>query len=329
MVRLRADEARPERPRFSRLAKALEEEARLAEESGRPGQIGRSLAFHQVEAKLQGEQDSHSPRTRREKRRGTLLVGVGVTVAMVGVWAGLRLAPTEAPRPISSATVAGQERQYQEPLPAPPDGSARAIARAEDEALDTGRWPTNEDQPSSPPPELGASEPDAAASPEVQPGDALEPPHPSSMPDGVASESAKLAEKHPQNDVVEATPSDDDRLSAGAYDQAYALQQERRFEEALAQYRLALAAEPRAPHVLYGMATVLSRLGQLDEAAAVFERAAAAAPTNPFIFYDWGWVLERSGDLSAAREKYRRALSVGEGTTAAENAQARLAVLAR
>jgi tetratricopeptide (TPR) repeat protein len=121
----------------------------------------------------------------------------------------------------------------------------------------------------------------------------------------------------------------DDSSYLSAYDHGYALQGQGRYLEALASYQVAIERKPATPHALYNMGAVLSKLGRLEEAASAFEKAATLDQSNPFVYYDWGWTLEQAGAVDMAIEKYQLAVATDARSTAAVHAHKRLGVLQR
>jgi protein O-mannosyl-transferase len=100
------------------------------------------------------------------------------------------------------------------------------------------------------------------------------------------------------------------RWSNGHYNFALALQQQRRFDEAMQEYRLALAdesdtSEAAAAHVNLG--AILSQENRLPAAVAEFNTAIAIEPSNGLAYLNRGLVEYTQGALDAAAKDFARA----------------------
>jgi tetratricopeptide (TPR) repeat protein len=62
-----------------------------------------------------------------------------------------------------------------------------------------------------------------------------------------------------------------------------------------------LAAEPRDPFTLYGVAQEYAKLGDVPAAVAHFDRCLAADPAYCYAYYHKAKTLADAGDLPAAR----------------------------
>ena len=81
-----------------------------------------------------------------------------------------------------------------------------------------------------------------------------------------------------------------------------------RLEEAIADFRAALARAPDDQAALNAMGLCLARTGRADEAIEALDRAIALEPTSAAAHYNKGWTLESQGDLRGARGAYGEAL---------------------
>lgn len=73
-----------------------------------------------------------------------------------------------------------------------------------------------------------------------------------------------------------------------------------RYEEAIAEYRLALAAKPDWAELYNAIATAQSKLGQLDEAVATIGRAIELNSNDAFFFTSLSIFLQRQGKIPEA-----------------------------
>lgn len=72
------------------------------------------------------------------------------------------------------------------------------------------------------------------------------------------------------------------------------------FEEAIAEYTMALAEKPDWADVLNALATAQSKLGRHEEAVATVERAIALTPNDSFLFTSLSIFLQRLGKIPEA-----------------------------
>ena len=80
-------------------------------------------------------------------------------------------------------------------------------------------------------------------------------------------------------------------------------------EEAVAQLRAAVVAEPRNGRARHGLGSMLNSLGYYPEALRHAEAAVAAEPTNGRYRYGYGVVLSEHGRFAEAIENFDRALA--------------------
>ena len=73
-----------------------------------------------------------------------------------------------------------------------------------------------------------------------------------------------------------------------------------KFEEAIVEYDLALAASPDWPEVLNALAIAQSKLGRQDEAVATIQRVIELTPEDPFAFTSLSIFLQRQGKIPEA-----------------------------
>jgi len=81
-------------------------------------------------------------------------------------------------------------------------------------------------------------------------------------------------------------------------------------EEAIGEFRKALATEPTAVRVNCNLAECLMRLGRYDEALAHLRRALATEPRNSWAHNNLAAVLVRAGKTEQAIESLRRAIQI-------------------
>ena len=75
-----------------------------------------------------------------------------------------------------------------------------------------------------------------------------------------------------------------------------------KFEEAIAEYRLALEQKPDWADVLHALATAESKLGRQDEAIATVQRVIELTPGDAFAFTSLSIFLQRQGKIPEAEK---------------------------
>jgi tetratricopeptide (TPR) repeat protein len=103
-------------------------------------------------------------------------------------------------------------------------------------------------------------------------------------------------------------------------DEAVTLEEEGRFNEAVALYREILADKPDDAHAWFNLGNALYALDHLSESKSAYERSLAAEPNDSAVWNNLGVVLADLGLLARARQCWRRALCLEpENLLAAEN----------
>ena len=93
-------------------------------------------------------------------------------------------------------------------------------------------------------------------------------------------------------------------------EQANLAMQQGRYEQALQQYRRALALMPNHPGILNNCAAALEKLGRLDEALVTYEQAQAQMPPHAGIMNNCGIVLMKLHRLDEALARFDRAVAL-------------------
>jgi len=94
----------------------------------------------------------------------------------------------------------------------------------------------------------------------------------------------------------------------------------RRYEQAIAQYRRALALKPDYDLALINMANSYRALGRDEEAMLGYRRFMEIDPRNAHIRYETAQILVDNGKLAEAREQLEQALAIEPKLAAARNA---------
>jgi Tfp pilus assembly protein PilF len=92
-----------------------------------------------------------------------------------------------------------------------------------------------------------------------------------------------------------------------------ALAEQKRYEEAIEQYRQGIAIKPNDPELYYNLANALDEMGRSDEAIAAYRKALEVKPDHAESHYNLGNTLARKGDYDGAIEHYRRVLEIDPG----------------
>jgi Flp pilus assembly protein TadD len=82
---------------------------------------------------------------------------------------------------------------------------------------------------------------------------------------------------------------------------------QQKFEEAIAEYRLALVERPDWDEVMHALATAQSKLGRQDEAIATLQRVIELTPNDPFVFTSLSIFLQRQGKIPEAESAAAKA----------------------
>jgi len=80
-----------------------------------------------------------------------------------------------------------------------------------------------------------------------------------------------------------------------------------KFEDAIAEYRLALEHKPDWAEVLHALATAQSKLGQQEDAIATLQRVIELTPNDPFVFTSFSIFLQRAGKIPEAESAAAKA----------------------
>lgn len=85
---------------------------------------------------------------------------------------------------------------------------------------------------------------------------------------------------------------------------AYQLAQAGRLDQAIAQYREAIALDPFDGYLYYRLARLLEQVGAEDEAIDAYADAAKTAATDPFLWFALGSAYQERGEFDKAKEAY-------------------------
>jgi Flp pilus assembly protein TadD len=103
-----------------------------------------------------------------------------------------------------------------------------------------------------------------------------------------------------------------------------ALHQTGRREEAIREYRAAIARRPQEPIAHTKLAHALAEVGRFEEATVVLEQLRARHPKSPIAFNALGGVALLAGDIGRARSYFQQALARDPQNTSARQALAAL-----
>lgn len=110
----------------------------------------------------------------------------------------------------------------------------------------------------------------------------------------------------------------------GYYNIASLQSEEKRFEEALKNYRMAEKRVPEYHNIYYGLGVVLMHLGRDEEAIASMRRAVELKPDNAEAYLGLASAYHRSGNKKDAEKAYKTALSLDPRLDEAERGLAAL-----
>ncbi len=103
------------------------------------------------------------------------------------------------------------------------------------------------------------------------------------------------------------------------FELAWALNQERRWDEGLGYFRAALALRPESSAAYNGLGEILRSMGRVDEAIDPLEQALRLDPRNMLAHYHLAFALYSKGRLDGAIEHCQQALSIDPKSAALHN----------
>jgi tetratricopeptide (TPR) repeat protein len=103
------------------------------------------------------------------------------------------------------------------------------------------------------------------------------------------------------------------------FELAWALSQERRWDEGLGYFRAALALRPNSSAAYDGLGEILRSMGRVDEAIDPLEQALRLDPGNALAHYHLAFALYSKGQMDGAIDHFRRALSIDPKSAALHN----------
>jgi len=109
-----------------------------------------------------------------------------------------------------------------------------------------------------------------------------------------------------------------------ALTEAVRLHQAGQYQEAIAQYEIALKRDPKNPDILSRYGLALQSLKHYKEAQAAYDKAIAASPDTAIYYYYKGTLLDEQNQVSDASHMYEKALALDPTITQAKDALANL-----
>ena len=103
------------------------------------------------------------------------------------------------------------------------------------------------------------------------------------------------------------------------FELAWALNQERRWDEGLGYFRAALALRPDSSAAYNGLGEILRSMGRVDEAIDPLEQALRLDPRNVLAHYNLAFALYSKGQLDGAIDHFQQALSIDPKSAALHN----------
>jgi eukaryotic-like serine/threonine-protein kinase len=103
------------------------------------------------------------------------------------------------------------------------------------------------------------------------------------------------------------------------FELAWALNQERRWDEALGYFRAALALRPDSSTAYNGLAEILRSMGRADDAIDLLQHALRLDPKNVLAHYHIAFALYAKGQLDGAIDHFQQALSFDPNSAALHN----------
>ena len=103
------------------------------------------------------------------------------------------------------------------------------------------------------------------------------------------------------------------------FELAWALNQVRRWDEALGYFRAALALRPDSSAAYNGLGEILRSMGRVDEAIDSLEQALRLDPRNMLAHYNLAFALHSKGQFDGAIDHFQQALSIAPNSAALHN----------
>jgi type IV pilus assembly protein PilF len=119
---------------------------------------------------------------------------------------------------------------------------------------------------------------------------------------------AQARAETPRERGTPAEPTEAQRRARIRLDLATAYYSDNRFDDALAEVRLALDAAPDNPQALNLRALIASALGDDVQAIDNFKRALSLAPNDTDVLHNYGWYLCQRGNYVEADAQFQRVL---------------------
>lgn len=95
-----------------------------------------------------------------------------------------------------------------------------------------------------------------------------------------------------------------------AFEAGLKLSSEGKLEEAIGEYKKALAIDPEQAYVLANLADALARLNKNDDALAAYEKALSLKPGDAALYTNCGVLLGKMGKAAESQEMFKRAASI-------------------
>ncbi len=97
------------------------------------------------------------------------------------------------------------------------------------------------------------------------------------------------------------------------FDAGLAFAQQAKYDEAIAEFKKALAIDPEQPYILANMADAMGRANQLEQALQTYQKSVALKPDDAAMYTNMGVLLGRMGKTEESQEAFKKAASINPG----------------
>lgn len=100
------------------------------------------------------------------------------------------------------------------------------------------------------------------------------------------------------------------------FDAGLKLAEEKKYAEAIEEFKKALEKDPEQPNIIGNMADCYSKMDKNEEALALYQKAIAISPNEAALHTNMGVVLSKMGKSAESQEAFKKAASLNPGASA-------------
>jgi tetratricopeptide (TPR) repeat protein len=102
----------------------------------------------------------------------------------------------------------------------------------------------------------------------------------------------------------------------GFFDAGLKLAEEKKYVEAIEEFKKALEKDPDQPNIIGNMADCYSKMDKNEEALALYQKAIAISPNEAALHTNMGVVLSKMGKGAESQEAFKKAATLNPGASA-------------